>query len=94
MRKLIYLLLLSLFVGLTQIVSGQPINTIQIAKKEGTNIEVPSNEDGSKTLKENEIETLRAALLATQGNRTKAAERLGISRRGLLKKMKRFELED
>ena len=72
----------------------QALQQFQIAKKEGTNIEVPSNEDGSKTLKENEIETLRAALLATQGNRTKAAERLGISRRGLLKKMKRFEIED
>lgn len=49
-------------------------------------------EDNGATLKEIEIDSLKRALLATEGNRTKAAERLGISRRGLLKKMKRFGL--
>lgn len=46
-----------------------------------------------RTLRESEVSEIRAALAATDGNRTKAAELLGISRRGLLKKLKRFELE-
>lgn len=48
---------------------------------------------GFQTLQEREIETVRRALEATQGNRTKAAALLGITRRGLFKKMKRFGLQ-
>lgn len=44
------------------------------------------------TLRDSEIERLKQALTLTSGNRTKAAELLGITRRGLLKKLKRFEL--
>lgn len=44
------------------------------------------------TLQEVEIASLKRALAATDGNRTHAAELLGISRRGLLKKLKRFDL--
>lgn len=42
------------------------------------------------TLRECEIESLRRALEVTDGTRTKAAELLGITRRGLLKKLRRF----
>jgi DNA-binding NtrC family response regulator len=43
-----------------------------------------------KTLEENQIENIRLALKKTDGNRTHAAEILGISRRGLIHKLKRF----
>lgn len=43
-----------------------------------------------QTLEESEITNIRKALAATDGNRTRAAEMLGITRRGLLKKLKRF----
>ncbi|PKN54282.1 MAG: sigma-54-dependent Fis family transcriptional regulator [Deltaproteobacteria bacterium HGW-Deltaproteobacteria-14] len=46
-----------------------------------------------ETLERTEIASLRRALEATGGNRTHAAELLGISRRGLLKKLKRFGLQ-
>lgn len=45
-----------------------------------------------RTLQDTEIASLREALASTNGNKTKAAELLGISRRGLLKKLKRFGL--
>jgi len=45
-----------------------------------------------QTLEESEIASLRQALAMTDGNRTKAATLLGITRRGLLKKLKRFGL--
>lgn len=44
------------------------------------------------TLQESEVESLRHALDLTEGNRTRAAEMLGITRRGLLKKIKRLGL--
>jgi DNA-binding NtrC family response regulator len=47
-----------------------------------------------ETLERSEIASLQRALEATGGNRTRAAELLGISRRGLLKKLKRFGLQD
>lgn len=46
-----------------------------------------------QTLKDSEIASLRRALSLTEGNRTKAAELLGITRRGLLKKMQRFGID-
>jgi DNA-binding protein Fis len=36
--------------------------------------------------------SIRKALVMTNGNRTKAAELLGVTRRGLLKKLKRLGL--
>lgn len=45
-----------------------------------------------KTLEESEIETIRQALEQTDGNRTRAAELLGITRRGLIYKLKRLEI--
>lgn len=45
-----------------------------------------------KTLKESEIESIRQALDQTDGNRTHAARLLGITRRGLIYKLKRFGL--
>ena len=46
-----------------------------------------------KTLEQSEIETIKKALEKTEGNRTKAAEILGITRRGLIYKLKRLGLE-
>jgi DNA-binding NtrC family response regulator len=43
-----------------------------------------------KTLEEVEIESIRRALERTGGNRTKAAQLLGITRRGLIYKLKRL----
>lgn len=43
-----------------------------------------------KTLEENEIEVIRHALEQTGGNRTRASELLGITRRGLIYKLKRL----
>jgi two-component system response regulator HydG len=46
-----------------------------------------------KTLGETEIETIRHALEQTTGNRTRAAELLGITRRGLIYKLKRLGMK-
>ena len=43
-----------------------------------------------KTLEQNETEIIRRALDQTDGNRTRAAELLGITRRGLIYKLKRL----
>ena len=43
-----------------------------------------------KTLEESEIESIRRALEQTGGNRTRAAGLLGITRRGLIYKLKRL----
>ncbi len=57
----------------------------------------PAEPDGTNaslgTLQESEIASLKRALKATSGNRTHAAALLGISRRGLLKKIKRYALD-
>lgn len=45
---------------------------------------------GLKTLEESEMEVIRRALDQTCGNRTKSAELLGITRRGLIYKLKRL----
>jgi DNA-binding NtrC family response regulator len=47
----------------------------------------------SKTLEQQEIEAVAAALKQTGGNRTHAAQLLGITRRGLIYKLKRLGLE-
>ena len=39
-----------------------------------------------------EIEAIKKALSSTGGNRTKAAELLGISRRALIYKLKRYDI--
>jgi two-component system response regulator HydG len=43
-----------------------------------------------KTLEESEIDSIRRALEQTGGNRTRAAKLLGITRRGLIYKLKRL----
>lgn len=47
----------------------------------------------AKTLEQHEIEAVTAALKQTKGNRTHAAQLLGITRRGLIYKLKRLGLE-
>jgi DNA-binding NtrC family response regulator len=47
----------------------------------------------TKTLEQHEIEAVTAALRQTGGNRTHAAELLGITRRGLIYKIKRLGIE-
>ena len=56
--------------------------------------EVPkaANEAHPETLLEREISYIRQVLEQTGGNRTQAAERLGITRRGLIYKIKRYGL--
>ncbi len=49
---------------------------------------------GLRTLEQDEIASIRKALAATDGNRTHAAGLLGISRRGLIKKLKRLGIVD
>ena len=41
-----------------------------------------------------EIAAVKAAMKATHGNRSKAAERLGISRFALLRKIEKYGLEE
>lgn len=52
----------------------------------------PSLQASPKTLDEQEYEAVAAALDQTGGNRTHAAELLGITRRGLIYKIKRMGL--
>ena len=47
----------------------------------------------SKTLEQQEYDAVVAALKQTGGNRTRAAEILGITRRGLIYKIKRLGLD-
>jgi DNA-binding NtrC family response regulator len=56
--------------------------------------EVPATSEPTsvKTLDETEIEAIERVLARTGGNRTRAAELLGITRRGLIYKLKRFGL--
>jgi len=46
-----------------------------------------------KTMQQAELEAIRSALQRTNGNRTHAAQLLGISRRALIYKLKRFEID-
>jgi len=57
---------------------------------EGARETVAAERPDVKTLEESEIETIRRALEKTGGNRTQAAELLGITRRGLIYKLKRL----
>lgn len=45
------------------------------------------------SMKENEMDLIKKTLLITEGNKTKAARMLGLSREGLRKKMGRYGLE-
>jgi DNA-binding NtrC family response regulator len=57
---------------------------------------IPLPEDAppkAKTLEQHEIEAVTTALKQTKGNRTHAAQLLGITRRGLIYKLKRLGLE-
>ena len=70
-----------------------PENLPQAIRKAQPKPPSVTSDDGVSTLQESEIAMLRRALGATGGNRTRAAELLGITRRGLLKKLKRFGLQ-
>jgi DNA-binding NtrC family response regulator len=59
----------------------------ETGKADGTSI---PEKTSFKTLEENEIENIRDALVKTNGNRTRAAALLGVTRRGLIYKLKRF----
>jgi DNA-binding NtrC family response regulator len=52
----------------------------------------PPRREASKTLEQQEYEAVAAALQQTGGNRTHAAQLLGITRRGLIYKLKRLGL--
>ncbi len=52
-----------------------------------------SNDYGTKSLKEIEIEAIIRSLHRWEGNRTRAAEELGISRRTLINKIAEYKLE-
>lgn len=53
----------------------------------------PNRPTATKTLEQQEVEAVAAALKETGGNRTHAAQLLGITRRGLIYKLKRLGLE-
>jgi transcriptional regulator with PAS, ATPase and Fis domain len=53
----------------------------------------PDAQTETKTLEQHEIEAVTAALKQTGGNRTHAAQLLGITRRGLIYKIKRLGIE-
>ena len=53
----------------------------------------PGGQTEPKTLEQHEIEAVTAALKQTGGNRTHAAQLLGITRRGLIYKLKRLGIE-
>jgi transcriptional regulator of acetoin/glycerol metabolism len=48
---------------------------------------------GAKTLRELEIDQIKAALESCNGNMVKAAKRLGIDRSTLMRKTKRYQLD-
>ncbi len=52
-----------------------------------------SNINNEQRLKANEIETIRTILIETDGNRSDTARRLGISREGLRKKLRRYGID-
>jgi two-component system response regulator HydG len=51
----------------------------------------PHDDDAIKTLAQAEVDMIKRALEQTSGNRTHAADLLGITRRGLIKKLKRLD---
>lgn len=61
-------------------------------KKEAAQIEKPQNAK-PKTLEQCELEAIEYALRRWEGNRTKAAEELGISRRTLIYKIAEYKLD-
>jgi DNA-binding NtrC family response regulator len=64
------------------------------AVRRSRNTETPAETASSnaKTMKQAEKDAIKSALATTDGNRTKAAEILGISRRSLIYKIKSYEL--
>jgi transcriptional regulator with GAF, ATPase, and Fis domain len=70
---------------LPPVVRGPTVRTVQ-----ETRIPVMSPQPDVKTLEQNEAEIIRRVLEQTGGNRTRAAELLGITRRGLIYKLKRL----
>jgi transcriptional regulator of acetoin/glycerol metabolism len=59
---------------------------------EPADLGLPRKDAAASTLEEAEAETIREALRASNGNRTLAAERLGIARSTLYEKLKRYRI--
>jgi two-component system response regulator AtoC len=53
----------------------------------------PEDKENAKSLKDAEVDTIVRALHRWEGNRTKAAQELGISRRTLINKISEYELD-
>jgi len=67
------------------------VRQVALSKQTSTGqVPVRNAQTGIKTLEESEIETICQALEQTGGNRTKSADLLGITRRGLIYKLKRL----
>jgi len=64
--------------------------SLPLAVRQSASLDSPQR--SFPTLEQTEIDSVKAALERTGGNRTRAAELLGITRRGLLKKLKRLGL--
>jgi two-component system response regulator AtoC len=71
----------------TRQVSARPVNTATGASR------LPDAAHDFRSLESMEREAIRAALLRCQGNRTKAAEELGVSRKTILNKIKAYGFE-
>ena len=67
--------------------SGQPMGA-----NSGASSQSSSASGGSLSLRDAEIENIKKALIKHEGNRSKAAEELGISRRTLLNKIEEYGL--
>lgn len=70
---------------------GDTINTTDLSDPLQQAVLSPTG--GSSLLKDSEKQLIERALLEAKGNKTQAAERLGMSREGLRKKLKRLGLE-
>jgi DNA-binding NtrC family response regulator len=73
---------------------GQHITLRDLPAEVRSGPPLPSNQPAASDLKASERQLIAKALRETGGNRTAAAERLGISRRTLHRKLRTHQLED
>lgn len=71
---------------------GDTINTTDLSDPLQLQTTLPVA-GGKSLLKDSEKQLIEQALRETKGNKTQAAERLGMSREGLRKKLKRLGIE-
>jgi DNA-binding NtrC family response regulator len=77
----------------TDIILPEHLPPVIVNSKKENHPAVATNSNSEvKTMEELELEGIRNALLKVDGNRTKAAQLLGISRRALIYKIKRYNL--